>query len=171
MDHIITIKDNVKDLGVWMSADRNFSYHIQKVISKVKQRIGWIQQSFRTKNPEFRKFMWRNYVSGLLGVLWTNVRCHHWSNISGVILQTQEEWCTVITGTDLTRSSCTLFKGDEKDTGSCMSGRYYRTLFPISGNLASDQELQPDMAGSVLSLDQIPPPLHKPNSSKKEVSV
>ena len=37
MYHIITLKDNMKDLGVWMSADGNFSYHILKVISKVKQ--------------------------------------------------------------------------------------------------------------------------------------
>lgn len=36
MDHIISVKDNVKDLGVWMSSEGNFNFHIQKVISKVK---------------------------------------------------------------------------------------------------------------------------------------
>ena len=30
MDHIITVKENVNDLGVWMSAEGNFNKHIQK---------------------------------------------------------------------------------------------------------------------------------------------
>ena len=66
MDHIIESKDNIKDLGIWMSSSGDFSYHISKVISKVKQRIGWIQRSFRTNTIEFKKFMWRTYISGLL---------------------------------------------------------------------------------------------------------
>ena len=66
MDHIIESKDNIKDLGIWMSSSGDFSFHISKVISKVKQRIGWIQRSFRTNNIEFIKFMWRTYISGLL---------------------------------------------------------------------------------------------------------
>ena len=65
LDHIITVKENVKDLGVWMSADGNFNYHIQKVITKVKQRVGWIQRSFRTRTTTL------NY-----GVLWIRLRCH-----------------------------------------------------------------------------------------------
>ena len=56
-DHIIESKDNIKDLGIWMSSTGEFSYHISKVISKVKQRIGWIQRSFRTNNIDFEKFM------------------------------------------------------------------------------------------------------------------
>ena len=59
-------KDNIKDLGIWMSSTGEFSYHISKVISKVKQRIGWIQRSFRTNNIDFKKFMWRTYIAGLL---------------------------------------------------------------------------------------------------------
>ena len=54
MDHIIESKDNIKDLGIWMSSSGDFSYHISKVISKVKQRIGWIQRSFRTNTIEFK---------------------------------------------------------------------------------------------------------------------
>ena len=65
-NHIITIKESVKDLGVWMSNDGNFNLHIQKVISKVKQRVGWIRRSFMTNNPVFMKFMWRSYISGIL---------------------------------------------------------------------------------------------------------
>ena len=59
-------KDNIKDLGIWMSSSGDFSYHISKVISKVRQRIGWINRSFRTNDVDFKKFMWRTYISGLL---------------------------------------------------------------------------------------------------------
>ena len=43
LDNIIEVKDNVKYLGVWMSCNGNFDYHISKTIVKVRQRIGWIQ--------------------------------------------------------------------------------------------------------------------------------
>ena len=65
MDHIIESKDNIKDLGIWMSSTGDFSFHISKVISKVKQRIGWVQRSFRTNSIEFKKFMWRTYIENL----------------------------------------------------------------------------------------------------------
>ena len=57
MNFIITVKDNIKDLGVWMSSNGNFDFHIKNVISKVKQGIGWIRRSFMTNNPHIRKFM------------------------------------------------------------------------------------------------------------------
>ena len=54
-DYVIETKDHIKDLGIWMSETGDFSYHISKVISKVKQRIGWISRSFRTNDIEFKK--------------------------------------------------------------------------------------------------------------------
>ena len=75
MEHIITVKDTVKDLGVWMSNEGNFHFHIQKVITKVKQCVGWIWQLFMTNNPDFRKFMWRSYISGLID--YNSQICHN----------------------------------------------------------------------------------------------
>ena len=66
LDYIIEVKDNVKDLGVWMSFSGNFDFHITKTITKVKQRIGWIQHSFKNNDIEFRKFLWKNYIAGVL---------------------------------------------------------------------------------------------------------
>ena len=66
LDYIIEVKDNVKDLGVWMSFSGNFDFHITKTITKVKQRIGWIQCSFKNNDIEFRKFLWKNYIAGVL---------------------------------------------------------------------------------------------------------
>ena len=66
MELTIENKDNIKDLGIWMSSTGDFSYHISKVISKVRQQIGWIQRSFRTKDMVFKKIMWQTYISGLL---------------------------------------------------------------------------------------------------------
>ena len=66
LDYIIEVKDNVKDLGVWMSFSGNFDFHITKTITKVKQRIGWIQCSFKNNDIEFRKFLWKKlYCRGL----------------------------------------------------------------------------------------------------------
>ena len=41
MELTIENKDHIKDLGIWMSSSGDFSFHITKVISKVRQRIGW----------------------------------------------------------------------------------------------------------------------------------
>ena len=66
MNHVIETKENVKDLGIYMSRHGNFDFHITKTIAKVRQRMGWIGHAFRTNNIPLRKFMWQNYIGGLL---------------------------------------------------------------------------------------------------------
>ena len=76
LEHIIEVKDHVKDLGTWMSSNGNFDYHISKVICKVIQRIGWIRRSFMTNTISFKRFMWKNYIGGILDYnsqLWSPV--------------------------------------------------------------------------------------------------
>ena len=54
--------DTLRDLGVIMSSQGGFQAHISHLISKVKQKMGWIHRTFITNNVEFRRFMWINYI-------------------------------------------------------------------------------------------------------------
>lgn len=66
LERTIEVKDTVRDLGIWMSSHGDFDCHITKTIAKVRQRMGWISRSFKTNKIESKKFIWRNYITGLL---------------------------------------------------------------------------------------------------------
>ena len=91
LEHCIETKENIKDLGLWMSDNGDFSYHISKAICKVKQRLGWIRRSFRTNNIEFKKFMWNTYIAGLLDYI-----SQLWCPIEEVKISSLEQ-CSEIT--------------------------------------------------------------------------
>ena len=55
-------KDYLKDLGVWMSKDRTFSEHIQKVIKTAKQMSGWILRTFLSRDPNHLLPLWKSLV-------------------------------------------------------------------------------------------------------------
>lgn len=42
----------------------DFTNYVNFVIAKGKQRAGWILRSFRRRNPEFMKHMWKTYMLG-----------------------------------------------------------------------------------------------------------
>ncbi len=46
---IIDRSEHVKDIGVNMSADGTFSYHINSVVSKAKHMCSWILRTFKTR--------------------------------------------------------------------------------------------------------------------------
>jgi len=46
---VIQKSENVKDLGVFMSANGIFTYHINNIASKAKQMCGWILRTFSTR--------------------------------------------------------------------------------------------------------------------------
>ena len=50
--------ESLRDLGVIMSSKGGFQDHITHIISKVKQKMGWIHRTFLTNNVEFRRFTW-----------------------------------------------------------------------------------------------------------------
>ena len=82
------MKDHVKDLGTWMSSSGNFDFHITKVISKVRQRIGWIRRSFMTNSISFKRFMWKNYIGGILDYnsqLWSPVNTSKISSLEQLL--------------------------------------------------------------------------------------
>ena len=69
-----------------MSSHGDFNFHIGKTIAKVRQRIGWISRSFRTNTIEFKKFMWRNYIAGLL-----DYNSQIWSPVNQVKMSSLEQ--------------------------------------------------------------------------------
>ena len=58
--------DCLRDLGILVSSTGDFREQIFKVVSKAKQRAGWINRSFMRNTIEFRRFMYKTYVQGLL---------------------------------------------------------------------------------------------------------
>ena len=66
MSEVIEEKESIRDLGVILSSNGEFNDHLAKVITKVKQRMGWIHRSFLTNNIDFRRFMWKTYISGII---------------------------------------------------------------------------------------------------------
>ena len=55
-------KENLRDLGIQMSDNANFSEHISKVCKKVSQKCGWILRIFVCRNTFFMKLMWKSLV-------------------------------------------------------------------------------------------------------------
>lgn len=67
-DHLkeITDSEEVRDLGIYITPEVNFKFHISKVISKVNQRIGYLLRSFKCRKPEFMKWCWKNYIQPII---------------------------------------------------------------------------------------------------------
>ena len=57
---------NVRDLGIIMSIDGSYNDHINKVISKAKQKVAWINRSFYNKSTQLRRKLWRNYIESTM---------------------------------------------------------------------------------------------------------
>ena len=50
MGHLSGLKHHVKDLGVYMSDDLKFNYHINNVVRKGQQMSAWVLRTFRTRS-------------------------------------------------------------------------------------------------------------------------
>jgi hypothetical protein len=53
---------SLRDLGVQMSEDANFTEHIDNICKKVRQRCGWISRTFYSKEKGFMKHMYNTLV-------------------------------------------------------------------------------------------------------------
>ena len=49
-DSIIDIKENVKDLGGYISQNLKFDYHIKNIVAKGNKMAGWALRTFKTRN-------------------------------------------------------------------------------------------------------------------------
>ena len=60
-DPIDSLHDH-KDLGVTMSADGTFVLHIEGVIKKVRQRIGWVCRTFKCRSLDFMRHIYISLI-------------------------------------------------------------------------------------------------------------
>ena len=58
--------DSTRDLGIEMSDDGSFTKHINKIIKKVKKKMGWINRSFVRNTIDFKRTIWRTYIQSVL---------------------------------------------------------------------------------------------------------
>ena len=62
MDQVIEQVNNCRDLGITMSDDASFDSQIEKVCKKVRQKCGWIQRTFYSREHKFMKNMFNTLV-------------------------------------------------------------------------------------------------------------
>ena len=55
-------QENVKDLGLYMSSNGTFSYHIDTVLTKVKNLASWALRNFQTRSTEFILTVWKSVI-------------------------------------------------------------------------------------------------------------
>ena len=55
-------QEDVKDLGIYMSANGNFSFHIENVLKKVKRLTSWALRNFVTRSVEFILTVWKSVI-------------------------------------------------------------------------------------------------------------
>lgn len=63
---LISVKSEVKDLGVTLSCDGNFTCHINNVAKNALRQTGWILRTFRSRQPELMLTLYRSLVLPLL---------------------------------------------------------------------------------------------------------
>ena len=60
----IAVKHVLRDLGVQVNDKADFSDHINKVVTQVSQKAGWILRTFATRSTPFMRMMWKTLVQG-----------------------------------------------------------------------------------------------------------
>ena len=61
-EEIIEEKENLRDLGVIVNNQGTFDEHIDHICSKVKQKSGWIFRTFKCRQPNFLKILWKQLI-------------------------------------------------------------------------------------------------------------
>ena len=62
MKEVIESHENQRDLGIQMSNSGSFEFHIDSIIKKARQRIGWICRTFRHREAMFMRRMFITFV-------------------------------------------------------------------------------------------------------------
>ena len=62
MEDVIQQFDSIRDLGVIVSDDARFDKHLDKVISTVRQKIGWVCRTFYTRRTDVLKQLWKSVI-------------------------------------------------------------------------------------------------------------
>ena len=64
--NIIEEKEHIKDLGVIISNDLNWSKQIKEVVSKARVMTGWVLRNFATRDRDPMMTMWNTQVRSIL---------------------------------------------------------------------------------------------------------
>ena len=62
MKEIINSNETHRDLGIEMSHEGTFDAHIDKIIKKARQKIGWFCRSFLSRDKQFMRKMFITYI-------------------------------------------------------------------------------------------------------------
>lgn len=84
---IIEVKQDVKDLGVYMSSDCSFAKQINTTIEKAKSQISWILRSFKTRDRTAMMTLYKSLVIPILeycSVLWSPTIVGHIQSLENV---------------------------------------------------------------------------------------
>ena len=65
-DQITSDNASVRDLGIIVNAEANFSDHIAKIYAKISQRAGLLLRTIQNRTPEHMHFIWRTYYLPIL---------------------------------------------------------------------------------------------------------
>ena len=110
--------DTLRNLGVIMSSQGGFQAHISHLLSKVKQKMGWIHRTYITTNVEFCCFMWINYICSNIDYasqLWCpsdQIQMSHLNPSRECIQHVLMDYSIWITGLVLGASDCYQLKED-----------------------------------------------------------
>ena len=79
---------STRDLGIIISNDGQFHEHIDKVVTKSRQRCGWVNRYFINNSVEFRRSIWRTYIESYMDYgsqIWTLVDQGSINKLEGVL--------------------------------------------------------------------------------------
>ena len=60
---IIEEKSTVKDLGVLLTDDAKFKKHINSMIKKATELVGWVLRTFKSRSKEVMTTLWKSLIS------------------------------------------------------------------------------------------------------------
>ncbi|XP_076061646.1 uncharacterized protein LOC143037393 [Oratosquilla oratoria] len=86
-NQLITEKEHVKDLGVFMSDDATFSHHINKIIEAGRNLSGWVLRTFNSRDGQCLKTLWKCLVVPRLEYccqLWSPYKIQEIANLEAI---------------------------------------------------------------------------------------
>ena len=54
--------DHVRDLGIYMSQDMTFKYHIADITTKAQNYASWLLRTFQTRSQEVMLLLLKTYI-------------------------------------------------------------------------------------------------------------
>ena len=59
---IVQRQETVRDLGVILSEDGGFKHHLEKVVTKTRQKMGWVLRTFESRSPQLMKTLLKTLI-------------------------------------------------------------------------------------------------------------